>query len=157
MKAYKLYLCVEVFCDELTEAGVEICSDISTQKMLHHFGDTFVIESKFKNEQSVLQIEFGIDNENPLPAVDEILLELSEEWADHLKKERGLNLSPEVDFSVRLVACDFTSMIYQSYADGEYDSGHLAGGDEYEGYLRDVIKQVSSRKNSVLKTWIESV
>jgi hypothetical protein len=156
MKFYKLYLCVYVFCENLKGSQIDLCSKILTDKIQRLFGDNLICEVEYIEDDSVLNIQFGINSDKDLVGVDEILLELSEELTDHLKGQRGLKLNPGVDLNVRLVMCDFTAMAYQSYEDGDYDSGHMAGGDGYDAFLQEMKKEITKRKKSSLKDWLNS-
>ena len=140
----------------MSKVQIDLCSKISTDKIEHYFGKSFIFEVEYIEDDTALNIQFGINSEKDLVGVDEILLELSEEWADYLKGPGGLKLDSEIDLNVRLVMCDFTTMAYQSYEDGDYDSGHMAGGDGYDDFLKEIKKEITKRKNSSLKDWLTS-
>jgi len=153
MNIYKLYICVCVTCENLSKDQIEICKTISDEKIKHYFGDNFISEKAIDEDE--LNLHYGINSKKDLVGSDEYLLEVSEEWSDHLKGDRGLNLEQDIELSVRIVACDFTMNNYQSYVDGEYDTGLMSGGDLSEDYLNWVKDSIDDLKNTRLSKWLK--
>lgn len=138
---------------KFSKKKIDICCEISKNIICESFGKNFIFEVEKNSEESTVNIEFGIDSKKKLLEIDETLLEISSELSDTIRGEDGLDLDYD-DCSVRLLAFDFTNSNYQSYQDGEYDTGHIAGDDGYEDYMNDVKINLSRKERISFQNWI---
>ena len=108
-----------------------------------------ITESKYSEDEELLTIEIGINTDYSLEKIDSDLLQVSEELPGQFcpKKNRDC---------LRIAAIDFNNSDYQSYSNGEYDSGSFAYSEDFSEYVNKIKAEINSRTNSAIKNWLNS-
>lgn len=149
----KVYIYINVALEKITPEIIDICSVVAKNAVSEVFGDEFVFEAERLDDEGAMNLQFGLDHSIGLSGADESLLELSGDISRQISEFDGLG--SEDERFVRVGCIDFSENIYQSYQDGDHDTGQISSDDDYDEYIDDMRKIILKRKNSTIRDWMK--